>query len=454
MTVMQFDFSALDAELESLGRPPEDALSLARHYAPLAARDGAPGSGLTLLDEIDRTLAALEGDNGELGDASDRFGARAEPRASTAWQTVPQYEDSPRSGARALKSVAPEAPLPPTAQPVEEAVQAVPTPPLQPATLDSQPPAASNFGSPAEPRASTFGSPAEPRASTFGSPAEPRASTPPAPESVPPTQERRQAALTQSQEIVLPDPIARAELSSESGELRLDGDDPSSGSFELPETPTEPRIAPEEVAPAEAAGAAPLLPFDEVQDALEGSQPLMLDSARAAARNAFHDRDPDAEFDALLSEATDPRGIPTGARTGSSGEIDTDDLLRGLEGDALADEEVSPDELAAAEADEPHEAELLTRSLFEDAGEATEINDRNALGVVPRAPASLDADAMLADELDSGELEIVMEDDDSATLAPPPAQQLSKGPPPPPPPGTDKRPSLLGRLFHKREGDE
>jgi hypothetical protein len=203
------------------------------------------------------------------------------------------------------------------------------------------------------------------------------------------------------------------------------------------------------------------MPFDDVQDALEGSQPLMLDNARGAGRNNFSDRDPDAEFDALLSEATDPRGIPTGARTGASGEVDTDDLLRGLEGE-LADEEVSADELAAAEADEPHEAELLTRSLFEDAGEATEITDRAKLGSrdgvfaaeIGRPAQAAEAELALDDELDSGELELVMdEDDDSATIAPPAAQQLSKGPPPPPPPAGEKRPSILGRLFNKREDE-
>jgi hypothetical protein len=62
-----------------------------------------------------------------------------------------------------------------------------------------------------------------------------------------------------------------------------------------------------------------------------------------------------------------------------------------------------------------------------------------------------DADATLADELDSGELEIVMDDDDGATLAPPPGPQSSKAPPPPPPAAGEKRPSLLGRIFNKRD---
>ena len=77
-------------------------------------------------------------------------------------------------------------------------------------------------------------------------------------------------------------------------------------------------------------------------------------------------------------------------------------------------------------------------------------------------PATGTAQASLADdsegdtideELDAGDLEIVMEDDESATIAPPAGPQSSKAPPPPPPPGADKRPSLLGRLFNKRDSE-
>jgi hypothetical protein len=438
MNAMQFDFSALDAELESLGRPPDDALALARRYAPheLGADPRAKGSSLTL-DDVDRTLAALAEDNGELGLAP-----------APAW-SAPELRVE-----RRVPSLESEAPPPPRRRtPIPAPLEAAPSPvpaPLEaaPQPLEHQPPALAE----APPAPESL-----PPAAASQPPAAPE-SVPPPPESVPPPAQARPAALTQSQEIVLPDPIARDELSTESGELRLDGDGPSSGSFELPETSTEPRISAAEPAPpAQAAGGSPLLPFDDIQDALEGSQPIMLDSARASGRGTFSDRDPDAEFDALLSEATDPRGIPTGLRAGASGEVDTDDLLRGLEGDELADDEVSPEDLAAADADEPHEADLLTRSLFEDAGEATEITDRATLAAPPRAvqaaEAEADDEASLDDELDAGDLEIVMEEEDETATLAPPAAQLSKGPPPPPPPGGDKRPSLLGRLFTKREDE-
>lgn len=409
---MQFDFSALDRELEALGQPADNALALARQFA--SANPVADGSSAPLqLDDIDRTLAALESDGG------------------VDFAALPQNTWVPK--------VASERPR---AAPPSEAPRA---------TYDSTPPASFAPDSVAPdsiaPPASLAPASIAPGAGLAADSIAPPASVPP--DSIRPPTSAPPALLTQSQEIVLPDPIAREELSTESGELRLDGE-ASSGSFELPETPTVPRIEPHDIPGAVSAAAHELSPFDDVQDALEGSQPIMLEAGQRESRG-FGDRDPDAEFDALLSEATDPRGIPTGGGTHSA-EIDTDDLLRGLEGDELPDTVVSEEELAAAHDDEPNEAELLTRSIFEDNGDSTEVIDRNAFSA-PVAEKNLgDEGVTLDDELDSGELEIVMEDDDGATLAPPPGPQSSKAPPPPPPPA-DKRPSLLGRLFNKRDNE-
>jgi hypothetical protein len=416
MTAMQFDFSALDAELDRLGPPAEDALTLAQRYAPPELAAGALGRPLPL-DQIDRALAALESDG--------------EPLPPVALQREP---------VPFAPSFTPPAPVNAPAEYREAQERRSEPPQAFASTFPSEPPAAIAAGFPSEPPpAIAAGFPSAPPAPLyavdFPSEPPPPVEAAPALQSEPPTlrdprepehteepdahaapRAARGATLTQSQEIVLPDPV-REELATESGELRLDGDEPSSGSFELPESATAPRI-----------------------------------TAPGRGASAFTDRDPDAEFDALLSEATDPRGIPTGARIASSGEVDTDDLLRGLEGDELADEELSAQELAAAHADEPHEADLLTRSLFEDAGESTEITDRSALVNAVAAAKTAEADITLADELDADDLEIVMEEDeDGATLAPPAGPQSSKAPPPPPPPGADKRPSLLGRIFNKRE---
>jgi hypothetical protein len=421
-----FDLSALDAELEGLGRAPENATSLAEAFAGIKLS----GSLAQRLEQVDAELSTLS--NG------------------------------------AYRAPAPAAP----------ALSGV-----MPLSSESAPRRAGLFGSRAEPRASTAAP--EPEHSSEPEPSPklgpPYASEPPPAEAehavFAQTVSTRAPALTESQEIVLPDPIAREELSSESGELSVGGSDPESGSFELPDSPTEPRITPEDLPQEESAqaGSHELDPFDDVQDALEGSQPIAVSAARATlGPGADLDRDPDAEFDALLSEATDPRGIPT---VGASSEIDTDDLLRGLEGEPGSDE-------AGGEA--PHEADLLTRSLYEDSSDNTDILDRATLGAIESAARGSDtrpddddeedtlASLLTPDELDSGELEII---DDEPTLAPqstplktaqaparptPPKAPTvrpglsNKAPPPPPPSGKpEKRPSggLLGRLFTKREGE-
>jgi hypothetical protein len=451
-----FDLSALDAELDSLGRAPENTKSLAEAFAGIALA----GSLSARLQQVDAELSALS-------DGSYVPPARVDIRPARVDQAPAPRVHEPSGVVRVESSLfhAHE----------ESREQAWDAPIMGPA--GEEPPA---FGATAHAEAHESEYPAHASSSA---------------ESIPPEQhsdsgrfahagELRAAALTESQEIVLPDPIAREELSNESGELSLSGSEPSSGSFELPDSPTEPRITTED---ANLSGTTDqtdaLLPFDDVQDALEGSQPIAVAGRPTLSPGTDLDRDPDAEFDALLSEATDPRGIPT---VGASSEIDTDDLLRGLDGGDQADDDVSLEDIEDDQ-DAPHEADALTRSLYEDAGDSTEILDRASLSAIestaprsdtrPDAESDSDLDASLAslmtpDELDSGELEII---DDEPTLAPqmtplksmpakppPPKSQtarpgLSNKAPPPPPPSSnpEKRPSggLLGRLFSKRDGE-
>jgi len=222
---------------------------------------------------------------------------------------------------------------------------------------------------------------------------------------------------------------------------------PASGSYSLPEA--QPHRA--EAASFSRSGANDFANMgdDEVQDALEGSQPLFI-GAPAVSKRATRsmERDPDAEFDALLSEATDPRGIPV---VGS--ELDTDDPLRGLEMDDL---EVSEAEIGQqSEADQAtHEADELARSLYEEAeSDNTELLDRAALSAIeaqaPEGDTFRDEFALDA-ELDLAELEIMLDEEPGA----PPQATTGKAPPPPPPGSPDKRPSILGRLFGgKRDGE-
>lgn len=388
---MQSPLAAIDAELESLGEAPKNALNLARRFAP--AIDATQS-----FVEIDAALSELaEGvDTSAAQAAAGALGALATHVGSNA----PASPKAPSSEA-------------PSAQPRDRSSR----------TGDSTP----------APRASS----APPRKTRTTSP----------PVEAPP--KAREPGLTESQEIVLPDPIAREELSTESGELSLDADEPGSGSFELPDDPTQPRAMLHDSATHGLQDSALLASFDDVQDALEGSEPVTFTSPRSSSSPfALGDRDPDAEFDALLSEATDAHGIPVRA----SGEVDTDELLRGLEGDDLT--EVTPDTLSPAGIAGAREADLLTQSLLDDEeGEHTDVIDRDALEALEAASVQ-DDELVMADELDSGELEIVLEGDDQEdgadTIAPPLAQ-TGKAPPPPPHPD-DKRPhNLLGRLFGKRD---
>jgi hypothetical protein len=425
-----FDLSALDAELDGLGRAPENTTSLAEAFSGFKLS----GSLAQRLEQVDAELSML---------SNGTYRAPAPPAPALSGVMLLSHEPAPQ---REASFGARTEPLVSTAAPEREHYpEPEPSPELGP-SYASEPPQPEAEHAVFQHAAST-----------------------------------RAPALTESQEIVLPDPIAREELSSESGELSLGGSDPESGSFELPDSPTEPRITPEDVPQEESAlaGSHELDPFDDVQDALEGSQPIAVSANRATlGPGADLDRDPDAEFDALLSEATDPRGIPT---VGASSEFDTDDLLRGLEGGEPGEHEVGLD---ALDDGTPHEADMLTRSLYEDSSDNTDILDRATLGAIESSargsdtrPDDDDADDTLAslmtpDELDSGELEII---DDEPTLAlqspltipapakPPPPKAptarpglSNKAPPPPPPSGNpSKRPSggLLGRLFTKREGE-
>jgi hypothetical protein len=447
---MAFDLSAVDAELEQLGRAPDDPLDLARSFA------GAVGS----LAQVDHALSALA----KVGDAGEplyvtrpqrtpmRSAIPAPPPSPLRERMESEPEPAPPESSEAARSVLPGAILPASIPP-SRGWGTLPPESNEPAERreDGQPDSA--WADSLHPDSVA---PAElSQDEDFSERQPPRSGTVP---SLSPASERpaEAAALTQSQEIVLPDPIPHEELSTESGELSLDARAPGSGSFNLSTSPsTSPQSSSRIYAAAQDFSN---LVDDEVQDALDGSRPLSM-GAPASAQPApvSMDRDPDAEFDALLSEATDPRGIPTGSL---HGEVDTDDLLRGLEIDELEEEELPSAQ--ESEADQAtHEADALARSLFENSefedseGDQTEILDRAAaLAIEAQAPEgdSGREEILLSDEeLDPDELEIMMDDEPAR----PPVPASSKMPPPPPSAAApEKRPSFLGRLFGgKREGE-
>jgi hypothetical protein len=469
---MPLDLSGVDAELEALGSAPDHAVALARSLAGIE-------TGLDQLQAIDRELGLLE-----LGIAALSPDSATNARSAQRPRTQPPAEEPPIEAATLEAYAAPRESGP---APLGHSERA-PGPSAGSDGLESWPPLAHS-----EP----------PEAARGDSPLS-------AVHSVPPP------ALTQSQEIVLPDPIPREELSSESGELRLDDETPSSGSFSLDEEPPESASFGEDAEPhshsfgsgaeprpassfgsdaeprsASSLGSGPepgpstsepppaarprLSQFvtDDVGEALEGSQPISIGNAKRGPSRAppfAFDRDPDAEFDALLSEATDPNGMPTDA-----GDAEVDELLQGLDDDELggdlhadlATTEFNPE--ASAETEVHDATEELALLMLADPDDATEVLDRATLGAIeshapavttpagPRSAPHGAAEAALegaapaqedtltefdSAELEVGELEIVM--DETPTKAPPP--------PPPPPAGNEKRPSgFLGRIFGRGE---
>lgn len=432
---MPLDLSGVDAELEALGSAPDHAVALARSLAGIETK-------LDQLQAIDRELGLLE-----LGVAAPSPGSAVNGHGTQHARVQPPA-DEPSLEADTFEARAPAARESGPA-PIGQSERATA---LDTGSdgLESWPPLAHS----------------EPPEAAQDEP------PPSAVHSVPPP------PLTQSQEIVLPDPIPREELSTESGELRLDDEKPSSGSFSLDEEPPE-SASFDSRAPASEAPPAVRPRFsqfvgDDVGEALEGSQPISIGNANRGPSKAppfAFDRDPDAEFDALLSEATDPNGMPT---DGDDSEVD--DLLQGLGEDELGEDlhadlattEFNPE--ASAETEVHDATEELALLMLEEPDDATEVLDRATLGAIESsapavttpaaarsephgaAEAALEGAAPAQEdtltefdsgELEMGELEIVM--DETPTKAPPP-------PPPPPSGGPEKRPSgFLGRIFGRGE---
>jgi hypothetical protein len=218
----------------------------------------------------------------------------------------------------------------------------------------------------------------------------------------------------QSEEIVLPDPLprSRAELRADadkSGELFLDPRKPRSGSFSLDGAGILPgnhddtlETTEEELGEADV----------DLMDLRPESSPMT-----GAARAPLFDR-----------EESPARG--------AAGRFD-----QAAEGTAQAESEAAFAELFA---ELPRKSALPAprHSLPPPAFEDTEIFDTGGLGSVENLQQSAAiADSISAEELDSAEFEIVMDDDSTLPSVPPPH--------PSQPP--EKRPSFLGRLFGRKE---
>jgi hypothetical protein len=370
---MGFDFSAIDAELSTLGSEPAELATLARRFA------GELGT----LADVDRALDAL-GVAAELPAAPARAPLRLEYVQSAAERDAPLE-------------------LSVEGDELDASVDAALTP-----MLSVDPPA--NVG----------------------------------------------GRAPQSGEIPLIEPVRRASAQDPvSGELALDGEAPTSGSFELPEESPPARSG----ASIPAAGSAkhsdyPVLSVDALDDddpdtddlfgSFQSAPPATTPSGGARLKGLSDlppggekpetwtgsSRDPDAEFDAIFSDATSPSGLPTrGFAFGDDDSPSAEDLLSGLEAPP------------APGAEQPLEAE-----------DRTEIMHSSTLGNITANAKSEDNPFRDEEEFGSTDFEIVMDDEGEAAPKDP-----KKTPPPPlPKPSSssdpnEKRPSFLGRIFGRKD---
>jgi hypothetical protein len=218
--------------------------------------------------------------------------------------------------------------------------------------------------------------------------------------------ERASSRAPESEEIVLPDPVLR-DNANESGELSLDTGTPRSGSFSLDGAETPPGNRDDTIETSE----------EELGDAdvdlmdLQSEAPPTLGQSRERIPASLFDleapamgkgqEESDAAFAALFAEATKQSDMPP----------------------------------------------LHSQPPPAYTGD-TELFDTGGLGFVENLQQSAAiADSIAAEELDSAEFEIVMDDDAHSippSMPPPHPSQLPSQPP-------EKRPSFLGRLFGRKE---
>jgi hypothetical protein len=218
----------------------------------------------------------------------------------------------------------------------------------------------------------------------------------------------------ESEEIVLPDPLPRTraeqrEAADKSGELSLDTGTPRSGSFSLdgdgilPGNRNDPLETPEE----------------ELADADVDLLELRPESAPMTGMAKEHSAAP--LFDAA----------------GRVGRAEAESTDRG-ESDAVFAE------LFAEAGRQQSAAPAPRHSQPPPAYDDTEIFDSGSVGYVENLEQSaVIAETVGAEELDSAEFEIVMDDD--TRVSPPSVPPVHPSQPP------EKRPSFLGRLFGRKE---
>jgi hypothetical protein len=393
ISYMGFDFSALDAELAALGTEPADVLQLAAQFA---------GS-LTSLADADQALSELE-----QGVAVFRAAPRLEltrlpePEPDHAPLELAEEELTPDDAREPAPSIPP--PNEPRLIEVsghrpESGEMALPEPVKRPpedpisgelALVDSEPPTSGSFALPAndaeEDLSPVFTS------DLPSSPLQPRSERP----------LHQSGAPGPSGST----PMANVRTYSEGPELHVG---------ELSDEDDDPDTA------------AVFAAFDEAPNGAPSGETRL--KGLSDLPSAPEGRDPDAEFDAIFSDATSPSGLPTrGFGLGDEEAPSAEELLTGLE-TVMSHGEPEPED----------QTEVMT------------------LGTIGAAIPIVKDDNPFDDELGSSEFEIVLDEgtpEEPAEAAP--SKPPKRSPPPPLPPSgstsLDKRPSFLGRLFGRKDG--
>jgi hypothetical protein len=280
----------------------------------------------------------------------------------------------------------------------------------------------------------------------------------------------------ESGEIPLPEPVQRSSAEDPvSGELSLvESEPPKSGSFELPapseghepgehSEPTDPEGHQAQPAASEGPDEDPVLEVDAIDDdeedifasfqsappahtppggaRLKGLSDLPPGGERKPDGWPGSPRDPDAEFDAIFSDATSPSGLPTrGFSFADEESPSADELLTGLE--------APPPQSARAQ---PESAPDDDGEPFIETDDHTEIIDSRTLSSITSTANSDENAFRNEEEFGSTDFEILVDEDESADSS----KAAAKKTPPPPLPKSndpnDKRPSFLGRIFGRNE---
>jgi hypothetical protein len=170
-------------------------------------------------------------------------------------------------------------------------------------------------------------------------------------------------------------------------------------------------------------------------------------------------RDPDAEFDALLADASSPSVFPRHSRLEAHDDAANnaprdapatdDDVLAALAGDGPATEKPAS---ASTASTSPYPEDPTTEvddGIEIEVGAPMEGDATDVLEQSPLAEMAASNDTTGIEEIDLADLELTMEEDEGPHPPPVPDPKVATTEQAP----SEKRPSFLGRLFGPRKSE-